>query len=229
MISRRRLLLCAIALLAFAPASLVRAAETGTAVHTIYLVRHGTYDLVAKADDKTANALNALGREQAGFVTDRLASLPVKFNSITSSQFTRARETGDIIAAKLNVTCKRDGLLNETTPPGAGIAATAVDAGAETQLQQAWVHFAVPTPNATTHDVLVCHGNVIRWFVCKALGVDLQQWSRMEIANASLTVITVRPDGTTRLEIFSDVGHVPIAKQTWSGKGPGWTAAASAK
>ena len=218
----RRHRLCAIALLAFAPAALVNAAETGTASHTIYLVRHGMYDLVEKADDKTANALNALGREQAAFVADRLATLPVKFTSITTSQFTRARETGDIIAAKLGATCLRDALLNECTPPGMGVAPTAIEAGAAAQLQQAWARFAVPTPAAATHDVLVCHGNVIRWFVCQALGVDLHQWSRMEIANASLTVITVRSDGTTRLNVFSDTGHLPIAKQTWSGQGPGW-------
>ncbi len=225
MISRRRLL-CAIALLVIAPVASVRSADSGTASHTIYLVRHGMYDLVEKADDKIANALNALGREQAAFVADRLAALPVKFNSITSSQFTRARETGDIIAAKLGATCGRDALLNECTPPGTGVAATMVDAGAEAQLQQAWAHFAVPTPGAATHDVLVCHGNVIRWFVCKALGVDLQQWSRMEIANASLTVITIRSDGSTRLNVFSEAGYIPIAKQTWSGNGPGWAAPA---
>ena len=86
--------------------------------------------------------------------------------------------------------------------------------------------YARATAGTTTHDVLVCHGNVIRWFVCKALGVDLNQWTRMDIANASLTVITIRSDGTTRLEIFGEVAHLPIAKQTWSGKGPGWAAPA---
>jgi serine/threonine-protein phosphatase PGAM5 len=224
--SRRHFLL-GFALFAIAPISLIRAAETGTATHTIYLVRHGMYDFVDKADDKTANALNALGRDQAALVADRLAALPVKFNSIVSSQFTRARETGDIIAAKLGATCGRDAFLNECTPPGVGVAATSIDAGAEAQLQQAWTRFAVPTPATATHDVLVCHGNVIRWFVCKALGVDLQQWSRMEIANASLTVITIRSDGTTRLNVFSEIGHVPIAKQTWSGRGPGWSVPAT--
>jgi hypothetical protein len=49
----------------------------------------------------------------------------------------------------------------------------------------------------------------------------------MEIANASLTILAVRPDGTSRLVSFSDVGHLPVARQTWTGKGAGWSAPAS--
>ena len=201
-------------------------AQTGVGTRTLYLVRHGIYDPVPGADSKVANGLNSLGREQAELVASRLAALPVKFDSIVSSEFLRARETGDIIAAKLSAKCQRDALLNECTPPGADVAAKSVEPGAEAQLGQAWASYARATAGTTTHDVLVCHGNVIRWFVCKALGVDLNQWTRMDIANASLTVITIRSDGTTRLEIFGEVAHLPIAKQTWSGKGPGWAAPA---
>ena len=92
-----------------------------------------------------------------------------------------------------------------------------------------WTHYAQPVPGAPRNDLLVCHGNVIRWFVCNALGVDTNQWTRMEITNASLTVITIKSDGTARLEIFNEVAHLPIAKQTWSGKGPGWDAAPVSK
>ena len=38
-----------------------------------------------------------------------------------------------------------------------------------------------------------------------------------------LTVIAVFPDGRTKLTMFSDVGHLPVEKQTWTGKGAGWT------
>jgi len=72
--------------------------------------------------------------------------------------------------------------------------------------------------------VLVCHGNVIRWLACRALGADLHAWQHLEIANASLTVIAVRPDGGVRLVEFSDTGHLPVDEQTWTGKGAGWPA-----
>jgi serine/threonine-protein phosphatase PGAM5 len=201
--------------------------EPGT--RTLYLIRHGFYDYVAGANDRTANALNPLGREQAGFVAERLATLPIKFSAVVSSEFTRARETGDVIAAKLGQPCRRDARLNEITPPGAGLKPEQLDAGAEEQLRAAWEHFASPNAAGDTHEALVCHGNVIRWFVCRALGVDTKQWTRLEIANCSITMIQVRPDGTTRVQQFNEIAHVPVEKQTWSGRGPTWPLPAQPK
>ena len=34
--------------------------------------------------------------------------------------------------------------------------------------------------------------------------------------------IAVRADGSTRLLMYSDVGHLPAQKQTWTGQGAGW-------
>ena len=90
-------------------------AQSAPPTRTLYLVRHGFCDYQDR-DDKTGNGLLPLGREQATLVADRLAKFPIRSTSITSSEFTRARETGDIIAARLGQTCSRDGLLNECTP-----------------------------------------------------------------------------------------------------------------
>ena len=86
----------------------------------------------------------------------------------------------------------------------------------------AWQHYFVPTPARDTYDVLVCHGNVIRWMLMKALGADPKHWANQDAGNAALTIIAVRPDGSTRLVTYSDVGHLPVAKQTWSGRAGGW-------
>lgn len=72
------------------------------------------------------------------------------------------------------------------------------------------------------HDVLVCHGNVIRWFVSRVLSGNGRLWRGMAIANASIAVIAVRADGSTRVAAFSDTGHIPADKQTWTGDGAGW-------
>lgn len=204
-------------------------AETEPANRTLILIRHGIYTPQPGVDEKTGSALTALGKEQAGFVAERLASLGLKYDSITSSELTRARETGDIIAARLGLPCARDGLLNECMPVGVGLPAKPDSAAAETQLGLAWVSYTAPATGAPRHDVLVCHGNVIRWFVCRALGADTKQWTRMEIANCSITIIQVHPDGTTRVQVYNDVSHVPLDKQTWSGKGPGWPLPAQAQ
>lgn len=211
------LLLGLLCLLAPPPA----AARNEPAIRTLYLVRHGFCDY-KDSDDKTGNPLLPLGREQAAVVADRLAGFPIKFSSITSSEFTRARETGDIIGAQLGLACSRDGLLNECTPTGAGVALKPEHADADAQLARAWQHYATPATGAPSHELLVCHGNVIRWFVCRALGTAPKQWRRMDIANCFISIIEIRPDGSTRLLVFNDATHVPVAKQTWAGRGPAW-------
>jgi len=201
-----------------------------TGVRYLYLIRHGDYDRDDRADDRVGNGLNALGREQARLVGRRLARLPVRMTSLVSSDFTRARETADIVGRALAMTPARDSLLHECTPPGdrAGAArdtADASEAPCESNLMAAWARYARPSPAADAHDVLICHGNVTRWFVCRALGASTRRWRAMDIGNASITVIAVRADSTTRLVLFSDVGHLPVAKQTWSGRGAGWGSA----
>ena len=197
-------------------------------VHYIYLIRHGVYDRdPAVTDDRIGNLLNALGHEQAKMTGARLARLPIKLHALVSSDFARARQTADDIGAVLGLTPTRDSLIHECTPaadrddymnnhPGGDVALC------EANLRAAWAKYFTPTPDADQHDVLVCHGNVIRWLVARALGMDQTTWTRMDIANASLTVINIRADGSTHLAMFSDVGHIPVEKQTWAGVGGGW-------
>jgi serine/threonine-protein phosphatase PGAM5 len=195
----------------------------------VYLIRHGMYDRDSLADDRVGNGLNALGREQARMVGARLAALPVKVHALVSSDFTRARETATIVGEALGMTPGVDSLLHECAPLSTRAElmrnhAPESLALCDSNLMAAWAKFMRPTPEADTHDVLVCHGNVIRWFVARALGTDTRQWANMDIANASISVLAVRPDGTTRLVMFSDVGHIPVEKQTWTGRGAGWGA-----
>ena len=192
----------------------------------VYLIRHGMYDRV-DSDDRTANGLNALGREQARILGARLRGLPVRPRLLVSSGLTRARETGDELASMLGLSCERDSTLEECTPPAlTDTAPTAAErdeaAACSATLGKAWERYMLPASQGDVHDVLVCHGNVIRWFVARALHADARRWITMGIGNASLTILAVQPDGSTRLLMDSDVGHLPVDKQTWTGNGPGW-------
>jgi len=80
---------------------------------------------------------------------------------------------------------------------------------AEAQLTAAYAKFFVPAVDRDRFDILVCHGNVTRWFVCKALGVDPQAWLGFSIAHCSVTIIQVKPDGTCRVLGVGDAGHIP--------------------
>ena len=204
------------------------ATGTGKGIHFIYMVRHGFYDRDSTAtDDRVSNGLNALGHEQARLIGQRLASLPIEFDRMMSSELLRAAQTADDMARVMNITPKRDGALNECTPASSNARLMAGEKPADvvacdSSLALAWRRYFVPTPERDTYDVLVCHGNVIRWTLMRALGADTKNWSNQDSANGSLTIISVRPDGSIRLVGYSDVGHIPVDKQTWSGRAGGW-------
>jgi serine/threonine-protein phosphatase PGAM5 len=232
---RRTLLLLTLAAALAAPAARAadptmtaapRADASAPGTRVLYLVRHGIYDHQDPADERVGKKLNALGREQARLAGVRLRGLGVAFDSVRTSTFTRAMETGDIIAKELGLPVVRDSLISECTPPSTRPDikwATPGEAdSAQAQLEAAWAKYARPSPSGALNQMLVCHGNVIRWFVTRALGVDTKQWAQMELANGGITVVAVRPDGATRLLLFNDIAHVPPASQTWAGRGPGW-------
>ena len=81
-------------------------------------------------------------------------------------------------------------------------------------LEQAWARYFVPSPERDSVEVLVCHGNVIRYLTGKALGLDPLRWLRMAIGNCSITTIRVRPDGRCQVLEVGDVGHLPPRLQT---------------
>ena len=193
----------------------------------VYLVRHGHYDRDENADDRVGNGLNAVGREQAVLIGKRLALLPHPVTRLVTSDYTRARETADAVASELNITATRDTLLRECRPHSTredlmqGRDHDELDA-CDTTLEAAFAKYFLAPEQREQRDVLVCHGNVIRWFVAKAIGADPRVWGNMDIGNASMTVIAIRPDGSMRLVAFSDTAHLPVDKQTWVGRGPGW-------
>ena len=182
---------------------------------TIYLVRHGNADYSVKGDETVVNGLTPLGIAQARLVAARLHGLPGKFTALIASPLTRARETGQIVQQELvSLPLQISPLLRECTPRTWRTEATkgetpaSLDA-AEAQLNQAFATFCVPAKDADQQDILVCHGNVIRYFVTRALGVDTQAWLGMSLANGSLTIIQVKSDGTCKVLAMGDAGHIP--------------------
>jgi len=207
-------------------ASALAAPTTAAAPHgtrTLYLIRHGLYDEDDPRDEAVGKGLTEPGRRQARITGVRLAAMGIRFDTLWTSPFTRARETADIIAESLSGLAPRLASdLAECTPttwrkdimaglePGEAEACVA-------QLERAFARFFVPSPAGDRHELLVCHGNVIRWLWCRALGVDTAAWLGMAVANCSITVIQVKPDGACKLYVFGDAAHLPIALQTYPG------------
>ncbi|QQP36593.1 Phosphoglycerate mutase family member 5, partial [Caligus rogercresseyi] len=63
-------------------------------------------------------------------------------------------------------------------------------------------------------DILVCHGNVIRYFLCRALQFPPNAWLRMNLDNGSITIFTIHPNGDVVLNTYSNSGHFPMDKKT---------------
>lgn len=196
------------------------ASRAKTGVHYIYLVRHGIYDPdPSVTNDSLGNGLNALGHEQAKLIGARLAAMPVKFDRLVSSGFLRAVQTADDMAVLMKMKPTRDAVLNECTPTSSDPRVMAGETPGDVAMCDSsrviqWQRYFAATPERDTYDVLVCHGNIIRWTFLRACGADPKAWANLRIWHASLTIIAVRPDGSVRPMAFSDVGHIPPAKQT---------------
>lgn len=193
-------------------------------IRTLYLIRHGEYNQTDEADEFTGNELTPLGIAQARLLSARLKAMPVEFTSLTSSTMTRARQTALIVNEEFpELTLAQDELISECTPPTWRKDVMSESDSSELvqckyNIEKAFAKYFVPSPDQNDrNDIIVCHGNVIRYFVTKVLNVDTMSWLQMSITNCSLTIIRVLPDGKMKLDTFSDYGHIPENMRTFTG------------
>ena len=190
----------------------------GGGVRTLVLVRHGVYDENDPRDPDVGRALTPEGEEQARRAGERLAALGVRIDALHASTMTRARQTAAIIGGILGLDPRLSRDLRECTPPTLreDVMARQTAGGPDScrqALDRAWDRYLRPSPAGDTTEVLVCHGNVIRYLVSRVLGLDTRLWLNMSIANCSISMVQVRADGRMRLVSFDDVGHLPRAQQ----------------
>lgn len=203
---------------ALAPAPAL--AEGTPGVRTLYLVRHGQYEESDPRDEAVGRGLTPVGVAQAKLLAERLRALPFRFDEVLASPLTRARETAWTIAADLGgepVRILPD--LAECTPPTRRKDIMAREkpedlAACSAQLERLAAELFAPSTRGDRHVLVVCHGNVTRWLVTKALGVDVDSWLVMSIGHASVTVLRVDAEGGVRVLSVGDVGHLPANLQT---------------
>ncbi|CAM5540307.1 histidine phosphatase family protein [Rhodanobacter lindaniclasticus] len=209
----RNLLLLFGLLLLIAP---LHAAEVAVpAVRTIVLVRHGYYLPDANADPTLGPHLAPIGVAQAHLAGARLAGLPTRFDALYVSPIQRARDTAAVIGEDLpgrHFEVVND--LAECTPPTRRAAIMAQEkpadmAACKAQFDRLFARYFTPASGHERTELMVCHGNVIRNMVVRALGVDPQAWLEMSVGNASITRIRVEADGTFKVISVGDVGHLP--------------------
>lgn len=215
----------ALVLLGLAPAAAApprSASDPGTSAvampagtRTLVLVRHGNYDEEDPRDERVGGALRPIGVAQAKLAGARLHALPFRFDALVASPLTRARQTAELLAVELGLGAPRiDPDLAECTPPTrrADIMARekAEDlAACAAQLDRLAARLIAPSEGGDSRELVVAHGNVIRFLVTRALAVDTTAWLGMSIGHASLTVIVIDGEGAARVIAVGDVGHLP--------------------
>jgi len=191
------------------------------ATRNIILIRHGQYNLDGTKDSE--RYLTSLGIEQAKLTGLRLAELSLPFTHIAQSRMTLAVQTAKIISEALPDVplLAEDGLLNE----GAPIAPEplnrwkpqhyfAVDGARIEAAFRKYFHRADVEQEKDSYEVIVCHANVIRYFVCRALQLPPEAWLRISLMNASTTWLVIRPNGDVHCRGLGEAGHMPPEMRT---------------
>lgn len=191
------------------------------AQRTLYLIRHGQYTKQSH-DDELGGVLTELGQHQAQLVGEFLSHLTV--SAIHCSSMRRAQETADIIAGMMpQIKPLSTELLWELIPTIPRHLADYFESLAERNPQfspeqvtknrqiadEAFKTFFHPPSGLSDQIVVVCHGNLIRYLVCLALGIPSDKWSNMLIHHCSITSIVVEDNSDMTLVSYNETGHLP--------------------
>uniref|UniRef100_A0A1I8BQM2 Serine/threonine-protein phosphatase PGAM5, mitochondrial n=1 Tax=Meloidogyne hapla TaxID=6305 RepID=A0A1I8BQM2_MELHA len=195
------------------------------AARNIFLVRHGIYFRKNKTVEE--QKLTPIGREQAEFLGKWLTERKDDFNfdKCVFSTLLRARQTGEIIIKQmphLKIECTLDSILEEGSPypaepfkshwkPIDPLVYNSEGARMEAAFRK-YIHRASPTQKEDSYELIVCHANLIRYFVCRVLQYPPEGWVRFTIAHTSITWLRIRKSGRLEIRSIGDFGHLPPDK-----------------
>jgi broad specificity phosphatase PhoE len=171
----------------------------------VHLIRHGQY---ARREDTGDGPLTLLGRKQAVTAGKYLGRWPIE--KVWSSDLQRAVETAQLIVKRLGSPETRESeLLREVVPtaiPGQSIS-LATRKQSRQAIERVTATFFQPV-RATRHDLLVCHGNLIRSLVCRVLKSPETSWLRLSTHHCALSTIAILSDGDTRLVRYGESAYL---------------------
>jgi broad specificity phosphatase PhoE len=73
-----------------------------------------------------------------------------------------------------------------------------------------------PPLSIDRYELVVCHGNVIRYSLLRALQLPVQGWLRLAIYNTGISHLIIRSNGHVALQSLGDTGHLPKDMITYS-------------
>jgi len=202
----------------------------------IYLVRHGQRE-PGPGNDALGPSLTVLGWKQAHQAARRLATLKIDVIH-TSSLRRTMETAQILAVEHPNIPIRPSRLLWECVPampdfalqwfkdhpnPGSGQAPEEIQpwrgVWSETehldqlqtdfeQARQAWEKYFIPAKGKERYDIIVGHGNLIRYFVLRAVQVPPENWINMDIYNCSICEIVIEASGRPMLVSHNENGHL---------------------
>lgn len=179
-----------------------------------------------EADSDQGRYLTKLGKDQAHLTGKRLKEFNKSYTTIIHSTMMRARETAEAITEHLpGIPVQQCDMLREGAPfpPEPPVGHWKPEEhqfyqdGARIEAAfRKYFHRADAKQIEDSHQVVVCHANVIRYFVCRALQIPPEAWLRMSLAHGSITHVIIRPSGRVVLRNLGDSGHLPAEMVTLS-------------
>ncbi|QYO67907.1 histidine phosphatase family protein [Leptolyngbya sp. 7M] len=69
--------------------------------------------------------------------------------------------------------------------------------------------------NTEQHEIIVCHGNLIRYLACRAMEISPEVWANLDHHNCGISEILIKEDNQTVLISHNDTGHLPYSMRTF--------------
>jgi len=182
-----------------------------------------------EADDKV---LTELGREQARITGKWLREMDVKPDEFVQSTMIRARQTAGLILEEMSDLVESSAVRKPTDllcegaphmvePPKKSYqtdryARFLFDDGHRIEAAfRKYIHRGYQSGDeeaAPQVAVIVCHANVIRYFVMRAMQVDPSAWLRITLHHGSVTKMRVFGNGDIRIYTVGEASYMPSEK-----------------
>jgi len=186
----------------------------------IYLVRHGQYHVKEKKrEDKL---LTELGHKQAQATGEWFRSRGIKPTEFIISTMPRAKQTAENILTEMGDlvqenTIHRTEMIEEGAPPTAPVPkrkyyesddykrylhadGSRIEAGFRKYIHRGYASEQDENQVA----IIVCHANVIRYFLMRLMQVDGEAWLRFGLNHGSVTHVRIFGNGDVRVYTMGD-------------------------
>jgi serine/threonine-protein phosphatase PGAM5 len=191
----------------------------------LYLIRHGQY---AVTPELPQGKLTDLGTRQAIATGLHLIDLPIR--RIYTSSMSRAVETAQRVADQFHqVVVEQDDLIKECVPSVPSrlqkqiyeYAKRATDFNLgdiplhQVQADEAYERYFQPVRfKQDAHELLVCHGNIIRYLLCRVLDAPLDAWANLFVQNCSVSIVRIDERNIKTIMTVNSVEHLPTELRT---------------